>query len=65
MNWDQIQGNWKQMKGSVQEQWGLLTNDDLDVADGNRDKLEGVIQERYGKDKEEARREVDDWLARH
>ena len=65
MNWDQVEGQWKQLKGKAKEAWGDLTDDDLDRAAGNRDQLEGVIQERYGKTKEEARREVDDWLARH
>lgn len=65
MNWDQIEGNWKQFKGKAQEQWGELTNDELDQAEGNREQLEGLIQERYGKSKEEARREVDEWMARH
>ena len=61
----QIEGNWKQFKGHAREQWGDLTDDDLDRAAGNRDKLEGAIQERYGKTKEDARREVDEWAARH
>ena len=65
MNSDRIQGNWKQLKGSVQAQWGKLTNDDLDVVEGNRQKLAGRIQEQYGKTKEEAEREIDEWLARH
>lgn len=62
MNWDQIQGKWKQVKGQAQTQWGELTDDDLDQVDGNRERLEGLIQERYGKTKEEAKREVDAWL---
>ena len=65
MNWDQIEGNWKQFKGEAQTQWGKLTNDDLDVVQGNRQKLEGKLQERYGYAKEEAKREVDDFMARH
>ena len=65
MNWDQVQGNWKQFKGDIQSRWGKLTDDELDVAEGNREKLEGQIQERYGVTKEEARREVDDFLAKH
>ena len=44
MNWDQIEGNWKQIKGEAQAQWGKLTNDDLDVAAGNREKLVGKLQ---------------------
>ncbi|MEQ8815370.1 MAG: CsbD family protein [Thalassobaculum sp.] len=65
MNRDQIQGNWKQLKGKVQQQWGKLTDDDLDRIEGTQEELEGRIQERYGKSREEARKEVDDWLARH
>lgn len=61
MNWDQIEGKWQQFKGQAQEQWGELTNDDLDVAAGKRDQLAGCIQERYGKTKEEAEKEIDRW----
>lgn len=61
MNWDQIKGKWNQMKGDAKIKWGELTDDDLDKIEGNRDKLVGTIQERYGKSKEEAEREVDDW----
>ncbi|ASJ76802.1 CsbD family protein [Granulosicoccus antarcticus] len=63
MNWDQVEGNWKQFKGGVQSKWGEITNDELDQIDGNREQLEGKIQERYGKTKEEAREEVDKMLA--
>ena len=59
MNRDQLKGNWKQVKGKVQEQWGKLTNDDLDVIDGRAEQLEGKIQERYGKTREEAKKDVD------
>lgn len=65
MNRDQIQGNWKQLKGKVQQQWGKLTDDDLDHIEGRQEELEGRIQERYGKAREEVKREVDDWLSRH
>ncbi len=64
MNWDRVEGNWKQMKGSVKEQWGKLTDDDLDVAAGKRDKLVGRVQERYGKAKDEAEREVDSYFSK-
>lgn len=64
MNWDQIEGKWKQLKGEVRVRWGELTDDDLDRAAGSREKLEGLIQEKYGKSKEEVRREVDAWLSR-
>ena len=65
MNWDTVEGNWKQMKGKAREQWGELTDDDLDRAAGNREQLEGIIQERYGPTREEAQRSVDQWLERH
>ena len=48
MNWDRIEGNWKQLTGQAKEQWGKLTNDDIDVVAGRRDQLAGKIQERYG-----------------
>ncbi|MGC8201179.1 CsbD family protein [Aliiroseovarius sp. PTFE2010] len=62
MNWDQIEGKWKEFKGSAQEKWGELTDDEIDEIDGNREKLEGRLQQKYGKTKEEAKKEVDDWL---
>jgi len=62
MNWDQTEGKWKQLKGSVKEHWGKLTDDDLTVIAGNRDKLIGKVQERYGIAKEEAQRRADEWL---
>jgi uncharacterized protein YjbJ (UPF0337 family) len=58
MNWDQIQGKWKQVKGQAQKQWGKLTNDDLDVIDGQREQLVGKVQERYGVAKEQAEKQV-------
>ncbi len=64
MDWDRIEGKWKQFTGKAQEQWGKLTNDDLDVIEGNREQLVGKIQERYGVAKDEARRQVDDWSSR-
>ncbi|PRY22141.1 uncharacterized protein YjbJ (UPF0337 family) [Aliiruegeria haliotis] len=62
MNWDQIQGEWKQLKGKVQEKWGELTDDEVDKIDGDREQLEGHIQQKYGKTKQEAKEEVDSWL---
>jgi len=62
MNWDQIQGKWTQMKGSVKQEWGKLTDNDLDVIAGSKDKLVGKIQERYGIKKDEALRQFDNWL---
>ncbi|MBO6813867.1 MAG: CsbD family protein [Rhizobiaceae bacterium] len=65
MNWDTIEGNWKQFKGKAQEQWGKLTNDDLDVIAGNREQLAGKLQEQYGKSKDEAEREIDEWAGKY
>lgn len=62
MNWDQIQGNWKEFKGKAQAKWGELTDDEIDEVEGNREALEGKIQAKYGKTKEEAKKEVDSWL---
>lgn len=58
MNWDRIEGNWKQFSGKVQQQWGKLTNDDLDVIDGRREELSGRIQKAYGVTKDEADRQI-------
>ena len=57
MNWDRIEGNWKQFKGRVKEQWGKLTDDDIDVIAGKRDQLVGKIQESYGITKDEAEKQ--------
>lgn len=59
MNWDVIQGKWREFKGQVKQQWGELTNDDLDQIDGRREELVGRLQQRYGYAKEEAEREID------
>jgi uncharacterized protein YjbJ (UPF0337 family) len=61
MDWDRVEGDWKQMKGKVKERWGKLTDDDLTAISGRRDQLEGKIQERYGYAKSQARREIEDW----
>lgn len=63
MNWDRIAGSWKQVKGYVREQWGQLTDDDLEVINGKRDQLVGKIQQRYGRTKDEAEREIAAWEA--
>jgi uncharacterized protein YjbJ (UPF0337 family) len=65
MNWDTIEGNWKQAKGKIREQWGELTDDDLDVVNGKREQLVGVIQKRYGKTKDEVEQELKDYERRH
>ena len=62
MNWDRVEGNWKQVKGNVKEQWGKLTDDDLDVVAGKRDQLSGKIQAAYGLGKDEADRQITDWV---
>jgi uncharacterized protein YjbJ (UPF0337 family) len=62
MNWDQVEGKWKQYKGQVKEKWGKLTDDDLDVIDGQRQQLVGRIQERYGIAKEAAEEQADEFV---
>jgi uncharacterized protein YjbJ (UPF0337 family) len=59
MNWDRIEGNWKQLSGKVRAQWGKLTDDDLDVIDGRREELSGRIQKAYGVTKDEAEQQID------
>ncbi|HYP83864.1 CsbD family protein [Variovorax sp.] len=65
MNKDTMEGNWKQIKGKVREQWGKLTDDDFDVIAGKRDQLLGRIQERHGISRDEAERQVKDWESRN
>lgn len=62
MNEAILRGKWNQMKGTVKEQWGKLTDDDVTQTEGNYDQLVGKIQERYGYSKERAQREGDDWM---
>ena len=62
MNWDQISGNWKQMTGKVKEKWGKLTDDDLKTIAGQRDQLSGLLQVKYGCAKEQAEKELDEFL---
>jgi len=61
MNWDQVEGKWKQYKGQAKEKWGKLTDDDLDVIDGRRQQLVGKLQERYGTAKEVAEKQADEF----
>ncbi|MBI3279659.1 MAG: CsbD family protein [Acidobacteria bacterium] len=61
MNWDLFEGKWKQMKGSVRQQWGRLTDDDVEMIGGAKDRLLGRLQERYGWSREEAERNADEW----
>jgi uncharacterized protein YjbJ (UPF0337 family) len=62
MDWNRVEGNWKQLKGRAKQQWGKLTDDDLTRAAGRREELAGRIQERYGLAKDAAQRQVDDWV---
>ena len=59
--WDVIEGNWKKFKGSVQERWGELTDDEFDQIQGNREQLAGKLQERYGKTRNEIDHEINKW----
>jgi uncharacterized protein YjbJ (UPF0337 family) len=61
MNWNLIAGNWKQVVGKAQEQWGELSDDDFVVVDGRREMLVGKIQQRYGVLKDEAERQISAW----
>lgn len=62
MNWDQVQGSWKQIQGQVKSKWGKLTDDDLTVVAGKRDELAGILQQKYGYAKEQAEKELDTFL---
>jgi uncharacterized protein YjbJ (UPF0337 family) len=62
MNWDQVEGKWRQYKGQVREKWGALTDDDVHVIAGKREELVGKIQERYGYEKDRAAKEVDSFV---
>ena len=65
MDWNRVEGNWKQVKGKVKEKWGKLTDDQLDVIAGKREQLIGAIQESYGVAKDQAEKELSDWEARN
>jgi len=62
MNWDQIQGSWRQLQGQIKSKWGKLTDNDLTVIAGKRDQLAGMLQEKYGLAKEQAEKELDDFI---
>jgi len=64
MDWNRVEGNWKQLKGKAKAQWGKLTDDDLTQAAGNREQLAGKIQERYGLAKDAAQKQADEWATR-
>jgi uncharacterized protein YjbJ (UPF0337 family) len=61
VNWDRVEGNWKQLKGKAREQWGKLTDSDFDQIAGSKEQLVGRIQERYGISKDEAQKQADEW----
>jgi uncharacterized protein YjbJ (UPF0337 family) len=61
MDWDRIEGNWKQFTGKVKEKWGDLTDDEIAQTNGKREQLEGLVQKKYGYAKDKAREEVDAW----
>ncbi len=61
MNWDRIEGNWKQLKGSAKEQWGKLSDDHLEVLAGQRNQMAGKLQELYGISKDEAEKQLSQW----
>lgn len=65
MNENKVEGNWKQFKGKMREQWGKLTDDDFDVIAGRRQQLAGKIQERMGIAQDEAERQIDEWQQRN
>ncbi len=64
MNWDQIEGSWKEQKGKLMTTWGKLTNDDIESIAGKRTTLLGLLQSRYGRGREEAEQEIDLWAAK-
>ncbi len=64
MNWEQVEGQWKQLKGTVKSKWAKLTDDDVSLLDGKKDSLLGRIQERYGVAKDEAERQIDEWTSK-
>lgn len=61
MNWDIVEGNWKQLKGKAREKWGKLTDSDFEQIAGKREQLIGRIQERYGITRDEAQKQADEW----
>jgi uncharacterized protein YjbJ (UPF0337 family) len=63
MNWDQVEGNWKEFKGKVKQKWGKLTDDDLTTIKGKKDELAGKLQEHYGWGKDQASKELDNFAS--
>jgi uncharacterized protein YjbJ (UPF0337 family) len=64
MDWNRVEGNWKQLRGRAKQQWGKLTDDDLTTVAGRREELAGKVQERYGIARDVARKQVDDWVSK-
>jgi uncharacterized protein YjbJ (UPF0337 family) len=64
MNWDQVVGKWDDVKGQIRQQWGKLTDDDLEQSAGRRERLIGRIQQRYGESKEAIERKLDELISR-
>jgi uncharacterized protein YjbJ (UPF0337 family) len=62
MDWNRVEGNWKQFKGMIKEKWGQLTDDEIDKMEGSREQFEGKLQEKYGIGKDQVKRNVEDWL---
>jgi uncharacterized protein YjbJ (UPF0337 family) len=62
VDWNRIEGSWKQLKGKVKEKWGDLTDDDLDKIAGRQEQFEGVIQQRYGLTKDQAHKQIEEWF---
>ena len=65
MNWDRIEGSWKEAKGKVKAKWGRLTDSEIDQIKGNREQLEGALQRAYGQTKDQVKKEVDDFASKY
>lgn len=63
MNWDQIEGRWKEFKGKAREKWGDITDDEYDRVEGKREQMVGLVQKKYGDSKDDAEKKVDDWMS--
>lgn len=63
-NWEQVAGKWKQFSGQVKKKWGNLSDDELMQVNGRRDVLVGKIQEKYGVAREEANKQIDEWISK-
>jgi uncharacterized protein YjbJ (UPF0337 family) len=61
MNWDRVAGNWKQLRGRARTRWGRLTDEDLDVIAGERDRLVGKLQARYGTSRAALETQIEEW----